>query len=257
MHGLEGRLVVITGASRGIGAATAVAVAARGGDVVLLARGRESLDAVAARVRERGVRAWVIPVDLRVDVDAKAAAEAVLQIGVPDVVVANAGHSIARGVLECVERPDSYTRSMGVNFLGTVAFCGPLLAAMVHRNSGHLIGVTTATARIPLPGWGPYVASKAAFDAWLRAAGPELAASGIHVTISRPALVDTGMVVRRRERSRRGVAPERIADQLVGAMLRPRPEISPWWVRPADVASAAAPHTVARLVWAVTRRRAP
>ncbi|MEO7588331.1 MAG: SDR family NAD(P)-dependent oxidoreductase, partial [Arachnia sp.] len=254
---LEGRLVVITGASRGIGAATAVAVADEGCDVVLLARNREALEAVAARVRERGVRAWVVPVDLRVDEQARGAARAVLTVGVPDVVVANAGHSISRGVLDCVDRHDSYTRTMAVNFLGTVAFCGPLLAAMAARGSEHLIGVTTATARIPLPGWGPYVASKAAFDAWLCAAGPELAGVGVHVTISRPALVDTDMVVPQHGRQRPGVSPQRIAGQLVAAMLRPRAEIAPWWVRPADVVSALAPHLVARLIWAVTRRRAP
>lgn len=249
--------MAITGGSRGIGAATALAVAERGGDVVLLARGREALDEVADRVRASGRKAWVIPVDLRSETQAAAAAVKVLEIGTPDVVVANAGHSIARGVLECVDRQDSYTRSMGVNFLGTVAFCGPILAAMAERGSGHLLGVTTAMARVPLPGWGAYTASKAAFDAWLRAAGPELAEVGIHVTLCAPGLVDTDMVRPSGERRRRITAPASIADQLVNAMMRPRATIAPWWVRPLEVVAAFAPYTYARLVWRFTRRGRP
>lgn len=254
MGRLDGQLVVITGASRGIGAATALAVSQQGGDVVLLARDRDALDAVATQVRDTGARAWVIPVDLRVDADAIVAAEDVLRVGTPNVVLANAGLSISRGVLDCVGRHDSYTRSMGVNFLGTVAFCGPLLEAMTKRGSGHLIGVTTATSRIPIPGWGSYAASKAAFDAWLRAARPELAEAGVLTTIAKPALVDTEMVQVRDGRPRPGVPPQRVAQDLVSCMIRPRAEIAPWWVHPAEVATAIAPHTVARLIWAATRR---
>lgn len=253
MGELDGRLVAITGASRGIGAATALAVAEQGGDVVLLARGREVLEDVAQQVRDRGVRAWAVPVDLRTEADARDAALAVLRIGTPDVVLANAGHSIARDVLDCVERQDSYTRTIGVNYLGTVAFCGPLLEAMAARGSGHLIGVTTASARIPLPGWAPYVSSKAAFDTWLRAARPELAGAGIDVTMCMPGLVDTEMVAPENRR-RRITSPGRIARQLVAAMLRPRAEVSPWWLRPAEMATAAAPYMSARLIWAFTRR---
>lgn len=253
MNRLDGRLAVITGASRGIGAATALALAERGVDVVLLARGREDLEVLALQVRQHGVRAWSVPVDLRSEADAVEAAGAVLRIGTPDIVLANAGHSIARGVMDCVERQDSYTRTMGVNFLGTVAFCGPLLRAMADRGSGHLIGVTSASARMPLPGWGAYVSSKAAFDAWLRAARPELSDKGVDVTICMPALVDTDMVVGE-GRKRFAIPPRRVAERLVRAVVRPRREISPWWLRPAEVLTALAPYTVARVIWAVTRR---
>lgn len=197
----------------------------------------------------------MVPVDLRNEADAAEAARSVLGIATPGVVVANAGHSIQRGVLDCVDRQDSYTRTMGVNFLGTVAFCGPMLTSMAARGSGHLIGVTTASARIPLPGWGPYAASKAAFDAWLRSARPELAAVGIHVTLCLPGLVDTDMVTSSRLR-RLAVPPERVAGQLVGAMLRPRAEIAPWWLRPAEVVTALAPHIVARMLRPFTGRTA-
>ena len=253
MRALDGRLVVVTGASRGIGALTAVAAAGKGADVVLLSRTVDALEHVARQVGDRGRRAWVVPVDLRNEAAATGAAEAVLEIGIPDVVVANAGHSIARGVLDCVDRQDSYTRTMGVNFLGTVAFCGPIIKAMASRGSGHLIGVTTASARIPLPGWGPYAASKGAFDSWLRVARAELAPVGVDVTIFMPGLVDTDMVTSEALRRVAG-PPEHAAAKLVRAMVRPRAEISPWWLRPAEVATALAPHTVARMLRPFTGR---
>lgn len=254
MRDLNGRLVAITGGSRGIGAATALAVARQGGDVVLISRGHDALDDVARQVRDIGRQAWVVPVDLRHEAEAAEAARAVLRIATPDVVVANAGHSIARTVLGCVDRQDSYTRTMGVNFLGTVAFCGPLLTAMSVRGSGHLIGVTTATARIPLPGWGAYAASKAAFDAWLLAARPELADVGIDVTVCMPGLVKTDMLKPSPTRRRFVAQPEEVAKLLVRAMVRPRAEVAAWWVRPAEVVAAVAPHAVAKLLWSFTRQ---
>lgn len=255
MGELDGRQVLITGASRGIGAAVALAVARKGGDLVLVSRHRETLEMVAQQARTLGAEARVVSVDLRSEMDARKMAHEVLDLRTPDIILANAGHSIARGVLDCVDRQDSYTRTMGVNFLGTVAFCGPLLAAMAARGSGHLLGVTTASARIPLPGWGPYVASKAAFDAWLRAARPELRDSGIEVTMCMPGLVDTDMVRSSAGGPRPAVSAQQIADQLVRAMISPRAEIAPWWLRPAEVITAMAPHAVARLIWLRTRNR--
>lgn len=249
MGALVGRQVLITGASRGIGAATALAVAREGGDLVLVARHRDTLEAVAQQARTLGSQVRVATVDLRSEVDAQKVAHQVLDFVTPDILLANAGHSIMRGVLDCVERQDSYTRTIDANFLGNVAFCGPVLAAMAARGSGHFVGVTTASARMPLPEWGAYVASKAAFDAWLRAARPELMDAGINVTTCMPGLVDTDMVRPPDGRPRPVVTAQRVADQLVAAMIHPRAEIAPWWVRPAEVITAVAPHAVARLIW--------
>lgn len=253
---LEGRLVAITGASRGIGAATALAAARAGADLVLVARHRRDLDLVATQVRTLGGSAHVEPVDLR-DPAATAAlaTHLIADLGTPDAVVANAGVSIARGALECAGRFDSYTRTMGVNFLGQLAFLGPILPSMAVRGSGHIVGVTTAAARTPLPGWVSYAASKAAFDAWLRAARPELADKGIRVTVCEPPLTDTDMIRPVHGHSARAIPPETVAGWIVAALEHPRAHLGRWWLRPASVAVAAAPYATASLMWRVTRRQ--
>jgi len=252
-------LVVVTGASSGIGAATARALARPGVRLVLVARRRSELGAVAADVVAAGGTADVVPVDLRDHVAAAEAARAVLaDAGVPDVVVANAGHSIARGVLECVDRFDSLERTIDVNYLGAVAFVLPFLPGMVARGRGHLVGVTTVNARIPIPGWSPYVSSKAAFDVWLRSVGPELRPHGVSVSIVALPLVATPMSAPTYGPSpRHAMTAEQAAGWVIRAVRTGRPRVAPWWARPAEVATAVAPTLSARLIAHGSLRRAP
>ncbi len=253
---LSGRTVVVTGGSRGIGRATAVAAARAGADLVLVARTADTLAETARLVRDTGRRATAYALDLRDLPATEALATRVTdEVGLPDVVVLNAGHSVARGVLECAGRFDTYERLTTLNYLSPLAFLGPLLPLMAERGSGHVIGVTSATTRTPVPGWGAYTASKAALDSWLRSARPELASAGIDVTVCQPPLVDTDMIRPVHGRSRWAIPPERVARWLVGAMVDPVPEVGPWYVRPGSVAVAAAPYLSARVLGALSRRR--
>ncbi|MEZ5409181.1 MAG: SDR family NAD(P)-dependent oxidoreductase [Acidimicrobiales bacterium] len=242
--------VAITGASSGVGAATAAALARPGARIALLARRGDALEAVAAEVRAAGAEADVMVVDLRDHAAAQETARAVVRrFGPPDVVVANAGHSIARPVLDCVDRFDTFERTVGLNYLGAVAFLLPCLEAMAARGRGHVVGVTTVNARIPVPGFSAYVASKAALDAWLRAAGPELRRAGIATSIVELPLVATAMSAPVYGPDPRfALTADEAAAWIVRAIDTRRPTIAPWWARPAEVAVAAAPTVSARLL---------
>ena len=149
--------------------------------------------------------------------------------------------------------PDSITRSAAVNFVGPVAHALPLVEAMRECGAGHLIGSSTANARLTIPGWGPYVASKSAWDAWLRAAAAELAPHGVAVTILAFPLVATEMA-RPTLAERRAMSAEDAADWISEAIGSRRPRIAPWWLRAAEVAHAVAPTALARAIGRSSQR---
>lgn len=246
---LRARLVVVTGASSGIGRAFVEAMAPSGARFVLVARREELLENLAARVREAGSGAVVQALDLR-DVEAgRAASEEVLdEHGIPDVLFSNAGHSIARGVRSLVGRPDSVTRSVATNFTGPVAHALPLLGAMCDRGGGHFLATTTVNARTSVPGWSPYVSSKAGWDAWARSVAPELRRDGVATSLLAFPLVDTPMVAPARGGRRRAAMPvDAAAAWVARAVVTRQARVAPWWLRPYEVVHAAAPGLTARL----------
>lgn len=243
------RLVVVTGASSGVGRALALRLAAPGTTLVLVARRASELAAAARAVEARGGVAHVQAVDLSDPAAARAAAEEGLERwGVPDAVVANAGLSIRRSVLQTAERPDTVTRTIGVNYTGAVAHLLPFIAAMAERGSGAIVGVTSAPARLPGPGWGAYTASKAAFDAWLRAAAIELRGSGVSVTTVAFGLVATPMSEPTYgRRPPFALSAAAAAGWIVRALEHPGGRLAPWWVRPSEAVAGLFPGLADRL----------
>lgn len=237
---VAGKLVVVTGASRGIGAATAGRLALAGARVVLLARSAEALEERAARIRARGGEAHAVVCDLRDTDAAAAAARIILDLGLPDIVVSNAGHSIHRDLVDYADRFHDVTRTAGVNYLGPVALLLGLLPRMMERGSGQLVSVSSTSVAIPAPGWSVYGASKSAFEAWLRAIAPELASRGVATSSLRLPLVHTAMSASTYQGSP-GLSA-RGAAQLVCRAIVDRPRlISPWWVRLGGIIADAAP----------------
>ncbi|TRY20010.1 SDR family NAD(P)-dependent oxidoreductase [Tessaracoccus rhinocerotis] len=246
---LAARLVVVTGASSGIGRAFVEAMAPSGARFVLVARRRELLEQLADHVRDSGSHAMVQALDLR-DVEAgRAAAEEVLaHHGIPEVLFSNAGHSIARGLRGLVARPDSVTRSVAANFTGPVCHALPLLGAMCTRGGGHFIATTTVDARTSVPGWSPNVASKAGWDAWARSVAPELRSDGVATSLLAFPLVATPMLPpARRARARCAMSPEAAAEWVARAVVTRQARVAPWWLRPHELLHAAAPVLTARV----------
>jgi short-subunit dehydrogenase len=252
---LRGRVVVVTGASRGIGAETARRLARAGASVVLIARDEAALERVAGSIRSHGGVAHVIVADLRDPDAAGAAAErALIEAGVPEVVISNAGHSIRRRLLDYADRPHDVTRTIGVNYVGPVALLQVLIPAMVEAGRGQVISIGSTSVDIPAPGWSVYGASKTAFDAWLRAVAPELAPHGIAVTNIHLPLVRTAMSEPTYGTSGPAMRPVDAAKLIARAIVeRPR-LISPWWSRLAGGVLVAFPGLADRVLRAYDRR---
>jgi NAD(P)-dependent dehydrogenase (short-subunit alcohol dehydrogenase family) len=230
---VAGKVVLVTGASYGIGEASARKLGEAGAEVLLVARSRDRLEELGAGIAESGGAAHVHPCDLG-DVDAvEALAAAVIeQHGHVDAVVNNAGKSIRRSIELSYDRFHDFQRTIDINYLGPVRLVLGLLPSMRERGAGHVVNVSTLGVRMPpTPRWAAYQASKAAFDVWLRSLAPEMRRDGVTCTSIYLALVHTRMSAPTPSlRNMPGLSPDEAAELVCRAIVeRPR-EIEPWWV---------------------------
>ncbi|WP_310778371.1 SDR family NAD(P)-dependent oxidoreductase [Mycobacterium sp. Z3061] len=251
---VTGKTVLVTGASYGIGEATARKLAAAGAKVLIVARSADRLEDVAASINTGGGQAVVYPTDLS---DEAAVSELTKQItenhGPLDIIVSNAGKSLRRSLHEQYDRPHDFQRTIDVNYLGPIWLLLGLLPAMRENGRGHLVNVSSVGVRVvPGPQWGAYQASKGAFDRWLRSVAPELHADGIDVSTIYFALVRTRMIEPTPILGRLpGLTPDEAADAVAKVIIeRPRTNEPPW-VWPAEIASVllAGPAERAARLW--------
>jgi NAD(P)-dependent dehydrogenase (short-subunit alcohol dehydrogenase family) len=217
---LAGRRVLVTGASSGIGEATALAAAARGATVLLVARRETELARVRAAVESRGGRATAYVCDLT---DFEAVDDLVARVlaehGGIDYLVNNAGRSIRRSLALSHDRFHDFERTMAVNYFGPVRLTMGLLPAMRAQRFGHVVNIGTWGVQMKAPKFTAYIASKAALDTWSRIAGRETYADGVTFTNIRFGLVETPMVVPAPGyEGRRALTPEQAAARVVRAL---------------------------------------
>ncbi len=237
---VAGKVVLVTGASYGLGEATARRLAAGGATVLIAARSGDRLEEIAEQIRASGGDARAHAADLTDTASVDALAEwALAQRGHVDVLVSNAGKSIRRSVELSYDRFHDFERTIGVNYLGPVRLLLALLPSMRARGEGHIVNVSTIGARIvPGPRWGAYQASKSAFDIWLRSAAPELRADGVTSTSVYMALIHTRMSAPTPiYRHVPGQTPEQAAGTICRAIVRRPRAIAPWWSPLAEVIS--------------------
>ncbi len=217
---LVGRTVLVTGASSGIGEATALEVAARGAHVLLVARREAELERVRASIEAAGGRASSYALDLT-DLDAiDVLVERVLsEVGAVDYLVNNAGRSIRRSLELSHDRFHDVERTMAINFFGPVRLTMGLLPAMRAQGFGHVVNIVTWGVQMKAPKFSAYIASKTALDTWARIAGRETYADGVTFTNMRFALVRTAMVVPTDVYDNRAsMSPEQAAAKVVRAL---------------------------------------
>lgn len=224
---LPGRTVLVTGASSGIGEATARAVAARGAQVLLVARRAEELERVRSAIVAAGGQATAYPCDLT-DLDAVdvLVAEVLAEHGAVDVLVNNAGRSIRRSLALSYDRFHDVERSMAVNFFGPVRLTLGLLPAMRAQRLGHVVNIVTWGVQLKAPKFSAYIASKSALDAWSRVAARETYADNVTFTNMRFSLVRTPMSAPTEAYGGRGATPEAAAARVVRAIERRPPHVN-------------------------------
>ena len=186
------RPAIVTGASAGIGRATAIALAALGHPVVLGARRVSECEDAAADIRAEGGEAVAIHLDLADEESvARFAAAAVDTLGAVEIVVSNAAQNMAGAVLDTDAA--SLEAVLGVNVIGTHHLVRALLPDMVTRQRGDVVFVTSDVAERPRPAMAAYVTSKWGLEGYVRSLQMELEGSGVRATILRPGPTLTGM----------------------------------------------------------------
>jgi short-subunit dehydrogenase len=219
------KIILITGASSGIGEQTAKELGQAGGTVLLVARTREKLEEVAETVQDAGGTAFVHPCDLSdpEDID-RMAQEVLAEYGQVDILINNAGKSIRRSIDRSYDRFHDYQRTMALNYFAPVKLILNLLPVMRMRGSGHIVNISTIGLQVNTPRFAAYLASKAALDAFSRSIGPEVIGDGVHITTVYMPLVRTPMIAPTKAYDRLPVASPEEAAQMVTEAIRKRPK---------------------------------
>jgi len=198
-HSLSGlvkdKVVVVTGASSGIGKATALKLASAGAKVLLVARGEEKLSETRKEIEASGGKAWIYTCDVSEMASCDALVARVLKDhGGCDYLVNNAGRSIRRGIINSFDRFHDFERTMQLNYFGALRLLMGFLPKMLERRQGHVINISSIGVLSNAPRFSAYVASKSAMDAFSACAASEFLDKGISFTTINMPLVRTPMI---------------------------------------------------------------
>src|SRR4051812_9923139 len=222
---VNGRTVVITGASSGIGRAAAKKIARAGGIPLLVARSMDKLEETKAEIESEGGTAYAYSADLS-DLDAiDDLVKRVLSEHVAvDVLVNNAGRSIRRSTTLSQDRFHDYERTMQLNYFGAIKLIMGFTPHMRERGSGHVVNISSIGVQTNPPRFSAYVASKSALDAWTRVVSSEVVGDGITFTTIHMPLVRTPMIAPTKiYDSFPTISPDEAAD-LVCEAIRAKPK---------------------------------
>jgi len=225
---LQDRVVLVTGASSGIGRATAQLLGRHGARVLLVSRSKDKLDELKDELEEGGGKAFVYPTDLA---DLEACESMVRKVLAEhchvDILINNAGRSIRRSIEASYDRFHDFQRTMQLNYFGAVKLMLAVLPGMRQRHRGHIINISSIGVQAYPPRFGAYVASKSALAALSRCIGPEVSDDGVAITnihmplVRTPMIAPTGMY-----RNFPTSSPEEAAEMVASAILTRPPEVS-------------------------------
>ena len=238
-HELAGKTILITGASSGIGASLACALAGFSVHLILVARSQDKLLSIKEEIEKENARVSIFCADLR-NRDELAELIGFLKHlpEKPDFFISNAGKSIRRSIYDSLDRFHDFTRTMAVNYLAPVELLLSLIPLLCEKR-GKVINISsTSVLLLPIPRWSAYLASKTAFDTWFRSIAPELHGSGVSTSSVYFPLVKTPMILPTTEYQKMpGMSPEHAAKIIIRAMVSNRKFFRPWWLFFGQVAS--------------------
>ena len=221
-HWLAGRLAVVTGASRGIGAATAEAIAATGARVVLAARDREALDGVVGRICDAGGEARAVQTDVSSAADVKRLFDAVHADGPLAALICAA--AVLTSVPFEETTPEIWDETLGVNLTGAFLCCRSAFAAMHAGGGGRIVNIASLSgvyATEKFPGLAAYNVSKFGVIGLTEAIAVEGKPHGISAICVSPGAVDTDMLRRANPELRPGLTPDQVAALIVALIDSP------------------------------------
>jgi NAD(P)-dependent dehydrogenase (short-subunit alcohol dehydrogenase family) len=225
-HSLEGnvggKVVLITGASSGIGKTSAIRLAEAGAHVLLVARSADKLEETAQEIAELGGMATIYQADASNMEDCdRLVAEVLENHGFVDILINNAGRSIRRSLELSYDRFHDFERTMQINYFGAIRLTMGLLPSMSKNKKGHVINMSSISALTPSPRFSAYVASKSALDAWTRAAAVEYSDRNVRFTTINMPLVRTPMIEATTVYNSMPVlSPEEAGDMVVEAVIK-------------------------------------
>ncbi len=225
-HSLEGnvkdKIVLITGASSGIGRYSALRLAEAGAHVLLVARSEEKLIETAAEIADLGGVATIYTADVSDMEDCDRLVKEVLtNHGFLDILINNAGRSIRRSLEHSFDRFHDFERTMQINYFGAIRLIMGFAPSMLEAGKGHVINISSISALTPSPRFSAYVASKSALDAWTRSAAVEFSDRNVRLTTINMPLVRTPMIAATTVYDSMPVlSPEEAADMVAEAVIK-------------------------------------
>ena len=225
---LKNKVVLVTGASSGIGEALSLALAREGCRVGLLARREKLLSALEQQIKDQGGEALAMPADVMNQEQIRIAVnKALVYWGGIDIAVANAGLGRLHRVVNLTT--EKVHKIMDLNFYGAWHLFEAVLPCMLRQGKGHLVGISSIASFRGLPKSAPYSASKAALTKFMESARGELRSKGIHCTVIHPGFVQTPLSSQNRMKMPFILKADEAADIIIKYIRQRRSEVViPW-----------------------------
>ncbi len=199
MPGLDGRVALVTGGSKGIGRAIAIALAEDGADVALAARGEEDLAAAAKEIEALGRRALPVPTDVSDPEQVQALVDRTIgELGGLDILVNNAGAAPFLSTVDAIRR-EGFEKYFRINFHSAFYATQAASKHLLERGSGSVINMASVAAFIASPGLTYYAGAKAALVSFTKTVAQEWAAHGVRVNAVAPGWIETDLNAQARQ----------------------------------------------------------